>query len=96
MYAIEFQTQIHDGMIEIPVEQREGLLSQINGGVVRVIVMAPEKKPVVATQTTAQPEIDLVQDAKDKGYTSFLDYLLDHPIRIPNVEYLTREEAHER
>lgn len=96
MYAIEFQTQIHDGMIEIPAEQREALLSQIDGGVVRVIVMTLERKPVAAVQAQAKPEIDLVQDAKDKGYSSFLDYLLDHPIRIPHVEYLTREEAHER
>ncbi|MFO7538438.1 MAG: hypothetical protein R6X32_10310 [Chloroflexota bacterium] len=96
MYAIEFQTQIQNGVIEIPEEQRDVLLSKINGGLVRVIVMAPEEKQVSAEQTLTPPEIDLVQDAQDKGYTSFIDYLLDHPIRIPDVEYLTREEVHER
>lgn len=50
MYAIEFQTYIHNGIIEIPIEQREALLSQINGGVIRVIVMAPEKNLASSTQ----------------------------------------------
>jgi len=41
MYAIEFQAQIHNGVIEIPAEQREALLAKINGGSVHVIVLAP-------------------------------------------------------
>lgn len=92
MFAIEFQAQIRNGMIEIPAEEREALAAQIKGGIVRVIVMAPEPKQAAAAMT----QVDLVQDAKDKGYDSFVDYLLDHPVRIPDIEYLTREEAHER
>jgi hypothetical protein len=80
MFAIEFQTQIRNGIIEIPAKQREELLAQINGGEVRVIVLAPAaKKPT-----------------KEGNEQSFLQYLLENPIRLPNVEYLTREEAHER
>lgn len=30
MFAIEFHTQIRDGVIEIPAKQREELLAQIN------------------------------------------------------------------
>ncbi|MCA9964986.1 MAG: hypothetical protein KC423_12105 [Anaerolineales bacterium] len=92
MYAIEFQTHIEDGIIEIPVEQRAALLSLPASTPIRVIILAPE-------QTEAPKETiskDLVQDAQDKGYDSFIDYLLDHPVRIPNITYLTREEANAR
>ena len=80
MFAIEFHTQIRNGIIEIPAKQREELLAQINGGEVRVIVLAP---------ATTKP-------AKEVKEHSFLQYLLENPIRLPDVEYFTREEAHER
>lgn len=92
MYAIEFQAQIRDGKIEIPAEEREALAAQVNGGTVRVIVMAPEKKQAAA----ATEKIDLVQDAKNKGYDSFIKYLLDHPLQIPDFRPLTRDEIYDR
>lgn len=92
MYVIEFQTHIDKGVIEIPAEQREALLSIATSTPVRVIILAPEtQEPLPMTARK-----DLVQDAKDKGYDSFIDYLLDHPVRIPNMTYLTREEANAR
>lgn len=92
MYAIEFQTHIENGIIEIPVEQRAALLSLPASTPIRVIILAPEQ--VTIPKETGNK--DLVQDAKDKGYGSFIDYLLDHPVRIPNITYLTREEANGR
>ena len=92
MYAIEFQTRIEDGVIEIPEEQREALLSVAANAPVRVIILTPEQQEPVPRPARK----DLVQDAKDKGYDSFIDYLIDHPVRIPNMTYLSREEANAR
>jgi hypothetical protein len=39
---------------------------------------------------------DLLRDAKEKGYDDFLDYLMDHPLDVPNPTRFTREELHER
>lgn len=92
MYAIEFQALIDKGVIEIPAEQREALLSVAASTPVRVIILTPEQQKPVSIPARK----DLVQDAKDKGYDSFIDYLLDNPVRIPNVTYLSREEANAR
>jgi hypothetical protein len=79
MFAIEFQAQIRDGVIEIPAKQREELLAQINGGEVRVIVLAP----AVRSPTKAIKE------------PSFLQYLLENPLYIPDFEPMTREEIYD-
>ncbi|WP_420644980.1 hypothetical protein [Candidatus Leptofilum sp.] len=92
MYAIEFQTRIKDGVIEVPEEQREALLSVAANAPIRVIILTSEQQEPVPIPAGK----DLVQDAKDKGYDSFIDYLIDHPVRIPNMTYLTREEANAR
>ncbi|MCA9995454.1 MAG: hypothetical protein KDE56_06900 [Anaerolineales bacterium] len=92
MYAIEFQTHIEDGVIEIPIEQRAALLSLPASTPIRVIILAPEQVQIPKDVDRK----DLVQDAQEKGYDSFIDYLLDHPVRIPNMTYLTREEANAR
>ena len=92
MYAIEFQTHIEDGVIEIPIEQRAALLSLPASTPIRVIILAPEQAQIPKDVDGK----DLVQDAQEKGYDSFIDYLLDHPVRIPNMTYLTREEANAR
>lgn len=91
MYAIEFQAHIRDGAIEIPEAYREALLAQINNAPVHVIVLAPEQK-----QTVSPLKKDLVKDAKEKGYDNFIDYLLDHPLSIPDFTPLTREEIYDR
>lgn len=93
MYAIEFQANIDDGIIEIPVAHREALLSKIKGSPVRIIVLAPEAQEAAAT---IPEQKDLAQDFKEKGYDSFIDYLLDNPVRIPNMTYLTSDEANAR
>ncbi len=80
MYAIEFQTKLRDGIIEIPQVKRDELQPHLKEDNVRVIVMVPEAN----NNSGLQEE------------PSFLQKLLENPIRLPNVEYLTREEAHER
>jgi hypothetical protein len=92
MYAVEFEAHIRNGIIEIPAEHQAALLSQINGDPVRIIVLARMQgegtHPVVRK--------NLTQDASEKGYESFIDYLLDNPVVIPDVTYLSREEANAR
>jgi hypothetical protein len=92
MYAIEFQAKIQDGKIEIPIEKRRQLLSHIETGFVRVIVLTAEEDvaDVAPTSTT------LVQDAKNKGYDNFIEYLLANPIQAPNFKPLTRDEIYDR
>lgn len=80
MYAIEFQTKIKDGMIEIPHQYRQKLRQQANQEQVRVIVLAGEHG-AIETETA---EIDLIGQ------------WLASPLDIPGFTPLTREEAHER
>jgi hypothetical protein len=89
MQAIEFQTTVKKIVSAMPKEKQGELSAYAEDEMVRVIVHTP-------VYQQPHPRKDLLQDAKDKGYEDFFDYLLDHPIRIPNVKYLTREEAHER
>ena len=95
MFAIEFQAHIKDGIIEIPAEQHQLLRSKVNGDPVRIIVLTSEEKQVLPPPAVQSKS--LTEDAKEKGYDSFLDYLLDHPVQLPVGEsYLSREEANVR
>lgn len=80
MFAIEFQTKIKDGIIEIPQQYRQKLQQQANQEQVRVIVLAGEHGAI----ETETDEIDLIGQ------------WLDTPLDIPGFTPLTREEAHER
>lgn len=92
MYAIEFQSKIRNGIIEIPMSERDALLSQIGDRQVRIIILAsPADQQAVDAQA-----ISLTEDALEKGYESLIEYLLDNPVRVPGVTYCSREEAHER
>lgn len=89
MQAIEFQTTVKKIISAMPKEKRGELGTRTEDETVRVIVLtSPHLQP--------RTQKDLLQDAKDKGYSDFLDYLMDHPIDIPNPIRYTREELHER
>ena len=91
--TITFDAVFENDNIQIPVNYRDELSALFQGKKVRITVESAEKPK---QQTRAQ-EIDLIQDAEEKGYDSFIDYLLDHPVRLPDdVTYLTREEANAR
>jgi hypothetical protein len=79
-------------MIEIPKEQRAALSLLAVNTPVRVIILASEQQPVALKGKSK----DLLQDAKDKGYDDFIEYLMDHPFDVPNPVRYTREELHER
>ena len=47
MHAIEFQTTVHDGILQIPLEHQR----QLNGRDVRVVVVATQAKDAGETET---------------------------------------------
>lgn len=89
MQAIEFQTTVKKIVSAMPEEKRNELDAHTEDETVRVIVLTS------AHQRPRQKK-DLLQDAKDKGYEDFFEYLMDHPLDIPNPIRYTREELHER
>lgn len=80
MYAIEFQTKIENGIIEIPLKYWQRLQQQTNQESVRVIVLAREP---IGVET-------------DKDAVDLIGQWLTTPLDIPSFTPLTREEAHER
>jgi hypothetical protein len=89
MQAIEFQTTLKKIISAMPKEKRDELGMHTEDETVRVIVL-----------TTPQQQIrvrkDLLQDARDKGYKDFFEYLMDHPLDVPHPTRYTREQLHER
>ena len=89
MQAIEFQTTIKKIIPAMPRSMQSELSTYTQDETVRVIVL---------TSFPQQPhkQKDLLQDAKDKGYEDFFEYLMDHPFNVPNPIRYSREELHER
>ena len=46
LYSIEFETEIENGSIRVPLEYRRRLQERSGGRPVRVIILIPEDKPV--------------------------------------------------
>lgn len=89
MQAIEFQTTWKKIVSAVPKEKRHKLDVQADDDVVRVIVLR-------SPQHRSNARKDLLQDAKEKGYGDFLEYLLDYPPDVAGPVRFTREELHER
>lgn len=89
MQAIEFQTTVKKIVSAMPEEKRNELDAHTEDETVRVIVLT-------STHPKPRQKKDLLQDAKDKGYEDFFEYLMDHPLEIPNPIRYTRDELHER
>lgn len=80
MFAIEFQSKIRNGVIEVPAEYRERLRRESGDDTVRVIVLTGE-----AAEERDRP------DQPDMLYQ-----LLNNPIRLTDFRPLKRDETHER
>ena len=80
MFAIEFQSKIRDGIIEVPAEYRERLRRQSGDDTVRVIVLTGEAAEM--HESSDQPDI--------------LYQLLNNPIQLKSFRPLKRDETHER
>ena len=80
MFAIEFESKIRNGVIEVPAEYRERLRRKSGGDTVRVIVM-----------TSEAAEEDDRFDQPDMLYQ-----LLNNPIQLKGFRPLKRDETYER
>lgn len=89
MKTIEFQTTVKKITSAMPKDKQHEMKPHHDDEEVYVIVLTPSSKQ-------ARPHKDLLQDAKEKGYTDFLEYLMDNPFDIPNPYRFSRDELHER
>ncbi|MBP6788519.1 MAG: hypothetical protein KA170_13075 [Candidatus Promineofilum sp.] len=80
MFAIEFESKIRDGVIEVPAEYRERLRRESGDDTVRVIVLTGE-----AAEERVRPE-----------QPDMLYQLLNSPIQAEGFRPLKRDEIHER
>lgn len=80
MFAIEFQSKIRDGVIEVPAEYRERLRRESSDDMVRVIVLTGE-----AAEKHERPE-----------QPDMLYQLLNNPIQAKGFRPYKRDETHER
>lgn len=90
MQAIEFHTTVKKIVSAMPKDKRSEMGTHNEDEIVRVIVLASPQ------QQQQHLHKDLLQDAKEKGYDDFFEYLMDHPLTLPNPVRYTREELHER
>lgn len=89
MKTIEFQTTVKKIALAMPKDKQRELETHTDDEEVHVIVLTPiSKQP--------RPHKNLLQDAKEKGYADFLEYLMDNPFDIPNPIRFSRDELHER
>ena len=89
MQAIEFQTTVKKIISAVPEDKRGDLDSHTEDDMVRVIILA-------SPSLKQSKQKDLLQDAKEKGYDDFFEYLIDNPLEVPNPVRYTREQLHER
>jgi hypothetical protein len=89
MYEIKLDAHIVNGKIEISEEQQKELTAIKNGSPVEVIVRTE--------QTVSQPkqeQRDILQEMKERGYDSIIEYLMDYPLQVEVFRPLTREEIY--
>ena len=80
MFAIEFQSKIRDGVIEVPAEYRERLRRESGGDTVRVIVLTGEA----------------AEEHKPPDQPDMLYQLLNSPIQAKDFHPFKRDETYER
>ncbi len=85
MEAIEFQTVLgKDGIIKIP----EDFSKRINGGKIRVIVLAEDRKFLSR---------DEIYDRDKERAESYIRLLMKNPAKVDkSIGFLTRDEIYDR
>jgi hypothetical protein len=89
MLEIKLNAHIVAGQIQISEEQKKELAKLEDGSSVEVIVRAEESN----FQQTSQKR-DILQEMEDRGYDSIIEYLMDYPLQVENVQRLTRDEIY--
>jgi hypothetical protein len=90
MIELKLDAYIVDGKIEIAEEQKKELTVLKEGSPVELILRADESD--TASEKT-KPR-DILQEMEERGYDSIIDYLMDYPLQIEDIEFLTREEIY--
>ena len=90
MIELKLDAHIVNGNIEIPEEQKKELVAIKDGSPVELILRAKEPD---STQEESESR-DILKEMEERGYDSIIDYLMDYPLQIEDVEFLTREEIY--
>jgi len=90
MIELKLDAHIVDGKIEIAEEQRKELAVLKDGSAVKLILRANGPN----TKKKQSNPGDILQEMEKQGYDSIIDYLMDFPLQMEPVEFLTREEIY--
>ena len=90
MIELKLDAHIVDGKIEIAEEQRKELVVLKEGSAVEIILRA---NGPTTNQKQSNPG-DILHEMEKHGYDSIIDYLIDFPLQMEPVEFLTREEIY--
>jgi hypothetical protein len=90
MIELKLNAYIVNGNIKIPEEQKKELGIIKDGSPVELILRAEEQN---STQERPYSR-DILKEMEESGYDSIVEYLMDYPLQIENVEFLTREEIY--
>lgn len=90
MIELKLNAYIVDGKIEIAEGQKKELTILKEGSPVELTLRANDPNPDKEQSTPG----DILQEMEEHGYDSIIDYLMDFPLQIERVEFLTREEIY--
>lgn len=89
MYEIKLDAYIVNGKIEISEEQQKELTVIKSGSPVEVIVRTDQTDDQLASGKR-----DILQEMRDHGYDSIIEYLMDYPLQVEGFRPFTREEIY--
>lgn len=87
--TITFDAVLENDNITIPANYRDEVVSLFKNKKVRITVESVENGDDSANQSP-------MMDDWQKTHSSFIQYLIDNPIKIAHPVRLTKEELHER
>ena len=89
MYEIKLDAYIVNGKIEISEEQQKELTVIKSGSPVEVIVRTDQTDDQLASGKR-----DILQEMRDRGYDSIIEYLMDYPLQVEAIRPFSREEIY--
>ncbi len=90
MLELKLDAHIVDGKIEISKEQCQELNAIKNGAPVEIILRANDFQ----VNQEKSHQRDILREMAERGYDSIIDYLMDYPLYIEGMTYLSREEIY--
>ncbi|MCC6604083.1 MAG: hypothetical protein IT327_12785 [Anaerolineae bacterium] len=87
--AITFDAVLEDDNITIPANYRDEVVALFKNKKVKVTVEPAENVDDASEQSSTM-------DEWQKTHTSFIQFLMENPIKIAHPVRLTKEELHER